>query len=233
MNKIFSNDYLKANLMGPNSVTLIEELTKDIKFQPNMRILDLGCGKGLTSIYLADKTKANIYAADLWISATENHQRFKEFGVDKYITPIHTDAFNMPFAEDFFDVVTSVDSYHYYGRDEGFMDKYLAPLVKQDGIIALAIPGMKEEIHNNLPPEMLLSWSAEDLDTILSTKRWKEILSASKMVDILSITEMDCFEESWNDWLACDNPYAINDRKSFEAGAGKYMNLLSVICRRK
>ena len=82
--------------------------------------------------------------------------------------PIHADALNLPFADEYFDAVVSVDSYMYFGRDEKFMDTRLAPLVKKGGIIAIAVPGLKQEIHDSIPKEMLLSWTAEDLETMHS-----------------------------------------------------------------
>jgi len=36
-----------------------------------MRILDLGCGKGISSILLIEKYGATVFAADLWILPTE------------------------------------------------------------------------------------------------------------------------------------------------------------------
>lgn len=44
---------------------------------------------------------------------------------------------------------------------------------------------------------------------------------------------MKSFDECWNDWLACDNEYAIGDRPSMNAGAGKYMNFIAIILRRQ
>ena len=41
-----------------------------------MRVLDLGCGKGLTSIFIAKEFDVEVYAVDLWLSATENYERF-------------------------------------------------------------------------------------------------------------------------------------------------------------
>jgi len=58
-------------------------------------------------------------------------------------------------------------------------------------------------------------------------------LAKSHKIAIDSIQEMQCFKESWSDWLLCENEYARNDRAAMEAGAGKYMNLISVTARRK
>lgn len=46
-----------------------------------MKILDLGCGKGLTSIFLAKEFGVQVYATDLWITAAENFERFKSSGL--------------------------------------------------------------------------------------------------------------------------------------------------------
>lgn len=229
----FDQNFLKENMMGPNVVMLTEELTAGLEFNAGMRIMDLGCGKGLSSMVLADKTGAQVFAVDLWITATENHERFKKMGFEKTIIPIHADVMELPFAQGYFDAVVSIDAYHYFGRDEKFIDEKLAPYVKKGGIITLAFPGFKEDIHNNLPEVILRSWTEEDLETFESFAWWEAIFKRSERFDVLSVREMDCHDASWADWLACDNPYAINDRASMEAGAGQYMNLISVICRRK
>ena len=46
----------------------IEEITNGIKIETGSRILDLGCGKGITSIFLAEKYDSSVFAADLWKS---------------------------------------------------------------------------------------------------------------------------------------------------------------------
>lgn len=61
---------------------------------------------------------------------------------------------------------------------------------------------------------------------------WRSLLCASAKARLISIGEMACFEESWNDWLSCDNPYAVGDRKAMDAGAGKHMNLIAAVCQR-
>ena len=228
----YDKQFLKENMMGPNCIKLLEELTSTLPLKKGMRVLDLGCGKGLTSIFLAKEFGVKVFATDLWITATENYNRFKEFGLEDEIIPIHANALNMPYAEDYFDAIISVDAYHYFGRDPKYMD-ILASFIKKDGIVAISVPGLKYEKHDPIPEEMLISWTPEELDTMPSCNWWKNLLEQSNDVAIDSITEMENLEECWNDWLECDNEYAKNDVASMRAGAGKYMNFISIIGRKK
>ena len=45
--------WMIKNEMGPSSSWLTEFLIKSIDLRPGMRILDLGCGKAMSSIFLA------------------------------------------------------------------------------------------------------------------------------------------------------------------------------------
>ncbi|WP_177565111.1 methyltransferase domain-containing protein [Phascolarctobacterium sp.] len=224
----YDKQFLLDNMMGPNALKILEELTVGLDLHPGMKVLDLGCGKGLTSIFLAKEFGVQVYATDLWITATENYERFKSLGLDELITPIHADATELPYAENYFDAVISVDSYHYFGHTPEFMDAKLAPYVKPGGFIALAVPGFKEEYHSNLPPEFLISWGAADLDTFHCCDWWQTLLSHASTIKVDSVAELTCMDEAWQDWLACDEEHAINDRGSMNAGAGKYMNLIAI-----
>ncbi len=59
--------FVKENMMGPNALMMIEELAESLKLEKGMRVLDLGCGKGLTSIFLAKEYGVTVFATDLWI----------------------------------------------------------------------------------------------------------------------------------------------------------------------
>ena len=109
-------------MMGPDSYIIINELLENKATDEKIRILDLGCGKGLTSIYMAEKYKnAEIFAVDLWVEPKENYIFFKEQKLDNRIIPLNCSAENLPFAEEYFDMVVSVDSYHYLGWKKIFL----------------------------------------------------------------------------------------------------------------
>jgi len=96
-----------------------------------MRILDLGCGRGLSSIFLAQKYETDVFAVDLWISPTDNYVRFQQMGVAQLTVPLQFDATRLPFAENFFDAVVSIDSYHYFGNNDAYFQKVLKPTLKR------------------------------------------------------------------------------------------------------
>ena len=223
----YDKDFLKENMMGPNSMMILEELLNEVPLKAGMRVLDLGCGNGLTSVFLAKEYGVQVFALDLWISATDNYRRFLKNGVDDLIIPIHADAQDMPFAEEFFDAVVSVDAYHYVGNNDTFFPEKVRPLLKKDGIAAIAVPGMKYEVHENIPEEMKPYWEEEALAMWHSIEWWRP--KFEKGLDNLRIWEMSCFSQAWKDWLGTDNPYAAEDRKMLRADGGRYMNLIGIV----
>lgn len=222
----YDKDFLKANMMGPNSMKILEELLKDVNLNSSMRVLDLGCGRGLTSVFLAREYGVKVFALDLWIEATENFERFKKAGVENLIVPIHADALNMPFADGYFDAVISVDAYHYVGNNDSFFSEKVRPLIKEGGIAAIAFPGMKYEVQNNIPEEMKPFWEEEALTMWHSINWWKP--KFENELNNIKIWEMSCFDDAWKDWLESDNPYAVEDRVMMSTDNGRYMNLIGI-----
>ncbi len=226
---------LLSKIMGPNPVKLEEELLMNCRIPEGAAVCDLGSGKGLTSVFLAKEYGFRVYAADLWIDPEENRCFFEKMGLsDDQITPVSADVTaGLPFDGEFFDAIVSIDSYHYFGRDKKFLDEKLLPFVKKGGYIYIAVPGMKRDCHDNLPKELLLSWTAEDMETMHDVAWWADMVGASRDAEVISVYEMQSNEEAWADWLKQENPYAIGDRKSMNAGAGKYLNFVAIVLRKK
>ena len=238
MNYIKSGKYqthdLMKRIMGPNPLKLEEELLIGHKIKDGAVVCDLGSGQGLTSVFLAKEYGFKVYATDLWSDPCENARFFEMMGLcEEQIVPVKADATDLPFEKDFFDAVVSTDSYNYFGRDTHYLDDKLLPFIKSGGYIYITVPGMKKDCHDNLPQELLLSWTPEQLDYIHDIDYWTNIVSACRNAEVVSIKEMERNEECWNDWLMQENEYAVGDRKAMYAGGGKYLNFIAIVLQKK
>ena len=223
-----------ARIMGPNPLKLQEELLEGVDLPAGSRVCDLGSGQGVTSLFLAKEYGVAVYAVDLWSAPDENRAFFRSQNVpDSQIIPVAADARMLPFPTAFFDAVVSTDSYNYFGRDPDYLDQCLLPCVKPGGLICIAVPGMKRDLHECLPPELLLSWTPEQLDYLHDADYWRRMVSASQNADVVDVSPMQSNEEVWADWLQQDNDYARGDQRAMEAGAGQYLNFVRIVLRRK
>ena len=154
----YDPEWLCKNEMGPCSLWLCEFLTEKMTLKPGMRVLDMGCGKALTSIFLAKEFGVTVFANDLWISPTENWKRICEAGMQNLVFPIHGEAHALPYANDFFDAVICVNSFQMYGTADNYLIDYMAHLLKPDGQFGLAVWGPDCEFNGKVPDDMEKNW---------------------------------------------------------------------------
>src|SRR5437870_3665868 len=122
----YSLDWLLSSVSGAaNPLWMTEWLAEALTLAPGMRVLDLGCGRGASSIFLRREFGVHVWATDLWFSASERGRRIDDAGAGDGVTPIQAEARQLPFATEFFDAIVSIDSFPYYGTDEHYLN-YLA-----------------------------------------------------------------------------------------------------------
>lgn len=224
----------EKTMMGPNSVRILAELLDryPLRLGADARILDLGCGTGLTSLVAARETGARVYASDLWIPAEENRERFAQWGAGEQIVPVCGDAKELPFEEKQFDALISVDAYHYFAGSKGFFQEKLLPFMKDGGTILIGVPSLKDACAGR-SEELLSDWLGEDAHMFKSPSQWKELIGSDARFAAVETWEMDCFEEAWGDWLASDHKYAGSDRPYLETVIRPYTCLAGICIRLK
>src|SRR5476651_513154 len=74
----YDGRWIMDNMMGPHVLWLAEYLSETLELKPGMRVLDLGCGKAISSIFFAREFGVQIVAADLWIKPGENARRIEQ-----------------------------------------------------------------------------------------------------------------------------------------------------------
>jgi len=226
--------FTKEYLMGPNSVILLEEMLEKYPLEQGLRVLDLGCGKGLTSLFLAKEADVNVFATDLWISATENNLHFNEWEISDKVIPIHADANDLPFADEYFDAVVSIDSFHYVATQPRFFEEKILPLLKPNGVAIIAIPGLKEEIHGK-EPEVIMEWlDGEESEYHLFHSRewWLNHIGQSDSFEVLMSFDLESFETAWRDWFSSKHEFALHDEKYFNKGIGQYLSTVGLVIRK-
>ena len=67
-------------------------MTRTLRLKPGDIVLDLGCGKGPTSIFLAKHFNVKVVAVDLWTSATFLNDKFTARGYRDRIVPLNLDV---------------------------------------------------------------------------------------------------------------------------------------------
>jgi len=142
----YAPDWVRKHSMGENVLFNLESLTKSLHLQPGMRVLDLGCGKAISSIFLAKEFGLTVWAVDEAIPATDNYRRIQQAGYTDKVFPLEADARALPFAEEYFDAVIVVDSYTYFGTDEKYLP-YITRFIKPSGYIAIVDVCFTHEIE--------------------------------------------------------------------------------------
>ena len=227
--------WILDNMMGPNALWLMESLGECMELGPTMRVLDMGCGKGLSSVFLAREYGVQVWATDLWISASENWERFRAAGVEDRVFPIHAEARSLPFADGFFDAMVSVDAYHYFGTDDLYLENHMARLLKPGGQMGIVVPGLVEELISDEAPEHLKPYWEPAFFSLHSPAWWKRHWERSGLV---TVERFDLLPGGWKHWMVSDQVWSKQlDKPSHEAhmlslDQGKTLGLTRMVARR-
>jgi cyclopropane fatty-acyl-phospholipid synthase-like methyltransferase len=210
---------------------MTEWLTSALDLQPGMRVLDLSCGRAMSSIFLRREFGVQVWAADLWFSPSENLQRIRDAGVEDGVFPLHVDARSLPFAEEFFDAIVCIDAYFYFGTDDLYLN-YLARFVKPGGQIGIAGAGLTQQIEGSLPSH-LQEWWTQDMWYLHSAAWWRRHWERTGILEIeLADTLLDGWR-LWLDWHKVIAPDNAAEIEALEADAGEYLGYVRMVGRRQ
>jgi SAM-dependent methyltransferase len=238
----YDPEWVLKGWMGPNVLWLTEWLGEAMDLRPGMRVLDMGCGKALSSVFLAREFGVHVWANDLWISPTENWQRVREAGMANQIHPIHTEAHALPYAQEFFDAIVSLDSYQYYGTDDLYLN-YFHKFVKPGGQIGIVVAGLARDFNGPVPEH--LTRPRQDGSTLWVDECWCFHTAAWwrnhwARISTVDVEIADVMPDGWRHWLqyekACREAGTLlfpSEEETLETDAGRYLALIRMVGRRK
>ncbi|MCL1884059.1 MAG: methyltransferase domain-containing protein [Defluviitaleaceae bacterium] len=227
------------NEMGPNPLWLAEFLVQSFDLKAGMRVLDLGCGKGITSVFLAREFGVQVFAADFdewegWTSPEERWSNAKEYDVENLIIPIKADARSLPFAKGFFDAIICIDSYFYYGKDDGFLENILQ-FLRPGGKIGMVIPGYMKEPLDGVP-DYISEFLGDELWTWETLEWWKSLWAKTGLVTIEVADTLQNGCAIWQRWDEVRDAVGKNDApdeiKYFKMDKGEYIGFIRLVAEK-
>jgi SAM-dependent methyltransferase len=216
---------------GANSLWLTEWLATALDLRASMRVLDLGCGRACSSIFLRREFGVQVWATDLWISASENQRRIRDASVQDGVFPLHADARSLPFAAEFFDVILCVDSFYYFGTDDLYLN-YLANFVKVGGQLGVAGAGVVQELNGVVPAHLNHFWS-QDLWGLHSANWLRQHWTRTGIVDVEVADTMPDGWKYWLEWQRAVAPDNGAEISTLETDAGRVLGYMRVVGRRR
>ena len=198
----YSRREIYEDCMGGGALYLGAKMSRTMELQPGQIILDLGCGKGASSIFLARRYGVKVVALDLWVSATFLHSKFSQRSYRDQIFPLQLDITDeLPFAEEYFDAIFCMNSLSFYGGSIDFL-KHLLRHLKAGGLICIGMETLSDEftseqlrnppaVYNyDLPDSGVNVWE-DDFLKMHSPAWWEDLLDSSDLADVLHCRELE------------------------------------------
>ena len=177
--------WVMQNSIIENVLHYVESLCEVLKFEKGMRVLDLACGKAVSSIFLAKEYDVQVWAIDKEISPTENYKRIIEMNCDNRVFPIKADARNLHFSKEFFDVVIAIE-YSYFGTDDWYLP-YISQFLKPRGLIGIVDWCYKRELGSliDVPEYLKPCYQDVGFHSLHSIDWWKNLWEKTGLVKVL------------------------------------------------
>ncbi len=204
--------YGHGDQLSPGGLFLAARMARSLDVRPGDLVLDVGCGLGESSIFLARHYGVKVVAIDLGTPARLLSKKFAERGYRDTIIPQNLDiAEPLPFAEEYFDAVFCMTSIHYFGVTTKFL-RHLLRHLKTGGRFSVGntcfdrenSPDHVPDIYRTTPPGNILDGWESECSRYHSPAWWRRLFDDSEIVKVIECTELEDGPAMWEDKLAYD-----------------------------
>ncbi len=204
--------YGHGDQLSPGALFLCARMARSLRVRPGDVVLDVGCGLGESSIFLAKHYGVKVMAVDLGIPARTLGKKFSERGYGDTVIPFNVDITEpLPFAEGYFDAIFCMTSIHYFGLTPEFL-KHLLPYLKRGGRFSVGNtcfdreipPDRVPDIYRTTPPGAILDGWENECSRYHSPEWWRRLFEQSALVKVIECVELEDGPAMWEDKLAYD-----------------------------
>ncbi len=187
--------------MAPGGLYLAAVMARSMNLKKDDIVLDIGCGRGESSIFMAEHFGVKVVSFDLWVSSTYLSRKFHRRGFRGAVFPVDLDASQpLPFPDDYFDAMFCMQALHSFGADANVLRRLLRH-VKPGGRFVVGGTCFNEEPENGQLPEVFSptdGWSA-GYDSYHSPSWWKALFESTRLVDVVDSRELPDGLVMWED----------------------------------
>jgi SAM-dependent methyltransferase len=196
----YSRDAIYEDCMGGGGLYLAAHMVRQMRLAAGGVVMDLGCGKGATPIFLARHCGVRVVAVDLWVSATLLHEKFTRRGQRDAIVPLNLDITGpLPFAQGYFDAIFCMNSFSFYGGSTEFLHHLLRHL-KRGGEFVVGMESLSDEftpdqvarppsVYNYRLPTGEDVWEGDFLK-MHSPRWWERLFLDSGLLEVYHCAEL-------------------------------------------
>jgi SAM-dependent methyltransferase len=199
-----SRDSIYRDFFGGGGLYLAVRMLHFLNLQPGQKVLDLGCGKGESSVFMAKHYGVQVKALDLWTTAEFLTHKFVEWGVSGQTSAIQVDTTGpLPYTENEFDAIFCMNSFNFYGAKPGFLAHLLKHL-KPGGRLCIGSEVLSAEFtqeqlasppyvyaFNLPPPNEEVNVFTGDFITQHTPGWWKAFFETSGLMDVETCYALD------------------------------------------
>jgi len=228
--------WVRQNSLGENVLYNLESLCNVLPLKPGQRVLDLGCGNAISSIFLAKEFGVIVWALDKDVSPEDNWRRIQKASCLDCVIPIQSDARKLELPEGYFDVIIAANSIHYYGIDDSFIP-YILSFLKPKGCLGIVDYCFSRDpsTGNGVPPSIKKTVQMYWRDG-QSLGWWQQHLERNGLAAVEHNEYLPETQAIWNAFIADFKDSAKGSDQdmvtAIQADQGDFVRLFRAVARR-
>ncbi len=118
--------YSHGENMAPGGLYLAARMTRSMNLKEGDIVLDIGCGRGDSSIFLAKHFGVTVVCFDLWVSSTFISRKVRRQEYRRAVFPLDLDATqDLPFPDDYFDLLFCMQALHSFDANPDLLRRLI------------------------------------------------------------------------------------------------------------
>jgi cyclopropane fatty-acyl-phospholipid synthase-like methyltransferase len=219
----YSREEIYRDCLGGGALYLAARMVRTMTLRRGDIVLDLGCGKGETSIFLARHFGVQVIAVDLWTPASFLHKKLQARGYREHVIPLNLDITQrLPFADEYFDAIFCMNSFSFYGGSIDFLN-HLLPHLKRGGPICIGSEVLSHEFTaaqlrnpppvNSFrlpPPNEAVDVFEDDFRKQHTPRWWNELFERSGWLEVEQCHELEDADLLYEDLVRYEHEYGVD-----------------------